>query len=357
MGKTSTAKLKQNADYYKQNKKRINNYRRRKYHHDKFIKTEMSGVKIIQAVQETTLQIAPCKKIDDPGFAELNRGKRTTITEYESDKAYNSPGRYTQKATNIIYTGRQFSGTGTFLKIKSDEDADIIIETNKMMPKKTSEVLVRRLPKDDIDVASFLFNAPDLSEKIDWMKGGHCRKCPEGEMVSLGVKVGAGRHELAENWYTKHDIKGINKVHKSMNVSANKIAFRYFNKTHREIKKWNRIKQIKIPQKLGGKQGLSPDMVVSCNLGNEAHVDLDFARRCFSIWSLGHGTKKDPKGWYFVLPYLSCDYEGKQYKGIVVELSEGCGIEWDGRWIFHSSTSPLKDDVVVNGNFFGVTRF
>ena len=77
------------------------------------------------------------------------------------------------------------------------------------------------------------------------------------------------------------------------------------------------------------------------------------------LFDLEFGTwnKKDPKGWYFVLPYLSCDYGGKQYKGIVVELSEGCGIEWDGRWIFHSSTSPLKEDVVANGNFFGVTRF
>ena len=70
-----------------------------------------------------------------------------------------------------------------------------------------------------------------------------------------------------------------------------------------------------------------------------------------SIWTVGTGTTSSPKGWYFVLPYLSCCYEGRQYKGVVVELRDGCAIEWDGRYIFHASTAPLDKGVQVNGNF------
>ena len=108
---------------------------------------------------------------------------------------------------------------------------------------------------------------------------------------------------------------------------------------------------MRVPEFLGGENGLSLEMIVSHNLGNEAHVDQDVADKCVSLWTVGTGTTENPRGSYFVLSYLTCVVEGKLYKGIVVKLRHGCGIEWNGRSIFHSSTSPLNTNEEINGFF------
>ena len=112
-----------------------------------------------------------------------------------------------------------------------------------------------------------------------------------------------------------------------------------------------------IPDHLGGSDGLSPIIVQSQNnLISESHTDLDFSK-CVSFWSFQNTNKVDPEGWYFVLPHITCTIADKVYNGIAIKLKHGVGIEWDGRMIFHASTSPIKKELNVYSTYFGITDF
>ena len=73
---------------------------------------------------------------------------------------------------------------------------------------------------------------------------------------------------------TKENKYDINREHRKMNILAKKIVHKHFRQAYIEAKQWNRS----IPKRLGGSDGLSPEMIVSNNLGNECHVDLDLGR-------------------------------------------------------------------------------
>ena len=90
-------------------------------------------------------------------------------------------------------------------------------------------------------------------------------------------------------------------------------------------------------------------------LVTEPHVDLDCSK-CISIWTVESGKDLQPEGWYFVLPYMTCKVDRKMFSGIAIKLRHGTGIEWDGRYLFHCSTSPNDKTINVHGTFFGVTK-
>jgi hypothetical protein len=85
------------------------------------------------------------------------------------------------------------------------------------------------------------------------------------------------------------------------------------------------------------------------------HVDLDYSK-CISIWTVEPGKELKTKGWYFILPYLTCNVDKKDFAGMAVKLRHGAGIEWDGRHVFQCSTSPKGKTINVQGTFFGITH-
>ena len=68
---------------------------------------------------------------------------------------------------------------------------------------------------------------------------------------------------------------------------------------------------MRVPEFSVEENGLSLEMIVSHNLGNEAHVDQDVADKCVSFWTVGTGTTENPRGSYFFLSYLTCIVEEK----------------------------------------------
>ena len=155
---------------------------------------------------------------------------------------------------------------------------------------------------------------------------------------------------------TRVDVRNINEEHRIINISANKIVCQHFPGAYDDIKTWIRRIRMMVPDFLGGVEGLSLEMIVSHNLGVEAHVDQDVGDKCVSIWTVGRDSPDNPRGSYFVLPYLTCVVGEKLYRGIVVKLRHGCTIQWNGRYIFHASTSPMNPHEEINGYFFGITR-
>ena len=68
-----------------------------------------------------------------------------------------------------------------------------------------------------------------------------------------------------------------------------------------------RALELRIPDYLGGENGLSPQMVQSgYGFYCEPHFDFDVAKYCLSIWNSIDGS--DPLGWYFVLPSVEGKY-------------------------------------------------
>lgn len=178
-------------------------------------------------------------------------------------------------------------------------------------------------------------------------------------MITLGVSKGDGFKEHMMHAPTRYDLisrkgwwQGVNSVHESLNKTGRKISRKYFRRAYKSIRKIAKAIDLEIPPYLGGKKGLSPQMVQSGHgFYCEPHFDFDVSTYCLSIWNSEDGT--DPEGWYFVLPAVEGMCGGKQYKGIAIRLRDGTGIEWNGRMLHHCSTRP---SVNVFGTFFGIMK-
>ena len=303
----------------------------------------------VTATQQKTLQVVPAKKIDDAIFELRNETERKAYVEYES-KRYNENDRNrAQKARNCVYRGSQFEGNTDVLVINSD--ADIHITVNNMNPEETSNIYIRYINAPDFFKAAQQFN-----KRVNYNISGLCRNCPEGNMVRFGCKSGSGMHRFFLFSRTRKNINGINQFHRIMNIHVKKITQRMFPGVYQEITSWLKFLGEYVPEFLGGEHGFCSQMIVSNNLGCEAHEDQDLADRCFAIWTVGEGTSEDPQGSFFILPYLTCEYDGSQYNGIAIKLRQGCAIEWNGRHIFHASSAPTNPKDVINGNWFGISE-
>lgn len=304
---------------------------------------------VIRAVQQALLQIVPTKSVSDPAFQTMNKARRREYAEKESKRFNNSDRNRTQRARDCIYVGSQFLGDTNVLRV--DFNADIEIIENKLNPTHLSVVGIRY-----VNAPIFFESSQEFGRRLDWKRSDNCRHCPEGSMLRFGCRLGSGRHVFYCDAKTKYNIRDINKYHKKMNIEAKGIAMDHLPDAYEEISGCIGNSRAAVPDFLGGFDGLSLEMIVSRNLGCESHVDNDLANKCISIWTVARGTDEDPDGSYFILPYLTCEYRDRRYNGIVIKLRQGCAIEWDGRFIFHASSSPSDPLAIIYGNWFGVTR-
>lgn len=96
--------------------------------------------------------------------------------------------------------------------------------------------------------------------------------------------------------------------------------------------------------------GPGSSVMVSKNLGNSSHFDLDQSASV-SIW-----VEEKPglaKNWYFVLPNVMLN----GCKGVLIKLCHGAVISWDGRLVRHcTSVTDVGDGNSVYGVMFGSCR-
>ena len=93
---------------------------------------------------------------------------------------------------------------------------------------------------------------------------------------------------------------------------------------------------IDVPQDLGGTDGFCSNIAVSVDLENSSHVDINDASVCFVVFSetMPHTTKN----WFFIFPDVLLKRDGRTYNGLVIELSHGVTILFDGRVIRHCTS-------------------
>jgi hypothetical protein len=94
-------------------------------------------------------------------------------------------------------------------------------------------------------------------------------------------------------------------------------------------------------------------MNVSINLANSDHLDIRDASVGVSMFLEDKpGLAKD---WFFVLPNILLYHDGKRYEGVLVRLTHGTAVSWDGRIIRHcTARCEGGGGTVVGNNVYGM---
>jgi hypothetical protein len=88
---------------------------------------------------------------------------------------------------------------------------------------------------------------------------------------------------------------------------------------------------------------------MSFNLSNPAHVDSGDMSAGVSLWMRKNNDVPNEKNdnWWFIFPNVKTE---DNKKGVVIKLSHGVAIEWDGCILKHCTAVP---EVPVNDSFIG----
>jgi hypothetical protein len=315
------------------------------------------GIVKIQATQKTSFQIVPNSQYDYK-LKRVVKGFAKKSLEYRLEKATEMSLKYVngsnrkQKPSGLSIDERAF-GKDVYI---IDSNHDIYITNEMKSTSKQLLVAVRYLNNNNEIVNKFVDGARGLART--WEKKGHTasRSVIRGSMMHFGILRGAGNQRYFYFRPTKHDTNGANRWHKKANIAAKFLAKRLFPGAFHSIQSTMKFNEMSIPRIIGGKHGLCTEMIQSQQaLVTEPHVDLDCSK-CLSIWTVELGKEKKTDGWYFVLPYLTCEVNQKQYRGVAIKLRHCTAIEWDGRHVFHCSTAPNDKSINVHGTYFGMTH-
>jgi hypothetical protein len=164
----------------------------------------------------------------------------------------------------------------------------------------------------------------------------------KGSMVAVGVK----------NWGTANpeEYAVTKRLNPEFSVAAHHVSNYLRDVLPRVYNAIQDADKIKRGERKYEKMECGPGsvMVISKNLGNASHYDYADDSVSFSVWA-----EEQPGGsrnWFFVMPSLS--YQGS--KGVVVRLSHGAAISWDGTKIRHcTSVTKMGENNNVYGCFFG----
>ena len=130
------------------------------------------------------------------------------------------------------------------------------------------------------------------------------------------------------------------------------LLVKYENERLKNMLKSDRAQGIVPDEVLGGLDGVTARIIISENLINSSHFDLD-ASESISLFLEKYNDCAD--GWAFVLPNVMIDSD---YKAVVIKLFHGCLIGWDGRKIRHcTATKSVGIGNKLFGLFYGSKDF
>ena len=131
---------------------------------------------------------------------------------------------------------------------------------------------------------------------------------------------------------------------------ARKVLDKYFRHEIQNIIEADRKQGIIPTESMGGNDGISAYALISRDLINAAHYDLDTS---VGISVFNEKIKGRADGWYFVLSNTIID-GGNETKAIIIKLFDGCTLAWDGTKVFHcTATKEVGMDNHVYGNYWG----
>jgi hypothetical protein len=109
------------------------------------------------------------------------------------------------------------------------------------------------------------------------------------------------------------------------------------------------------PEYMGGSDGISASMMVSVDLANATHYDVNDASMGFVVFaeSKPHSTTN----WNFVLPNVLVKFNNHSYHGLALKLHHGACIHFDGRIIRHGTSmhNRISKDEHTMGFFWAAS--
>lgn len=329
---------------------------------DKMLSDTSSIVSQFHIVQHKELQMAPDRLYDYnrnrfvSSFPRKSEQERLAeATSLSSSYVYG--WNRNQRSKGAIYTGK------SIVNKSARHDGPYVVTTNcdlilTNLMDYTSRcpdinVRVRYLNGQHNIVKEFHENARSLASTWERETSRTCtRKSVRGRMKTFGTLGGSGALREWGRQSTRHNTGGSNLYHRRLNTAAKTIVQELFPHCYTDISDTMRFLRRSIPEEIGGDHGLCCELIQSQDsLTSESHVDEDVSK-CVAIWTAGNPSMaNDTDGFFFVLPYVK--YGG--HKGVAIKGRHGVAIEWDGRTLFHCSTSPNDRRVNMLGTFFGIT--
>lgn len=170
-------------------------------------------------------------------------------------------------------------------------------------------------------------------------------RCAAGDFGSM---FAFGKHNSVKGDYVSMKDKNMNV--RNYNIESRKLLEKYFRREVKEIINADRKQGIVPSELMGGEGGLSAYCLISRDLINAAHYDLDTSVGMSIFHEKIPGKAKD---WFFVLPNLVIN-GGKSDKAVLIKLFDGCTLCWDGRKIYHcTGTRDIGDGNHLYGNYWG----
>lgn len=321
-----------------------------------------NNISYINAVQEQDIQIIPDQLykrsngtwLIDYKYNELGNDDKIRTVIHKSLKCNNGSNKK-QQPHGFAYSGIGITNNKDILVISNNCNITV---TNKMNFKtnNTSIITVRYLNPNNETVSQFIESASQIAQSWENKPNSSSRVPIQGKMKHFGTKTGAGNVDFFQYHPTKWNINNVNTFHCQANKSAKIIAKTLFPVFVNNLIQTMKTLHISVHEKHGGKDGLCNEMLQTQeSFVSECHVDMDMSKS-FSIWTLDKRRSNDEEGWYFIFPFLTCCKNNIIHRGVAVKLKHGTCIEWDGRSIFHCSTSPTNNNVNAYGTYFGLTN-
>lgn len=286
---------------------------------------------------------APILPPDDQGCVQLGEKVRVLHTNIdEAREAYkigiNLVGSR-KKQRKYLYGSRYRNFFHGSFKIIDVRDYGGVVNLNILIEKGETSILKIRDLSMEKELMTSVKKFNDTMKRVSIARS---HSGDEGKMFAFGFR------NLKEGDYksmkcTKMDVR-------SYCVDVRNTLDNYFKLEIDEIIDAD-LKQGVIPSDtMGGKNGISAYSLVSEDLVNAPHFDLDTSVG-ISVFNEKHPGSST--NWNFVLPNTML-VDGNNNEAIVIKLFDGCTLSWDGRKIFHcTSMKDIGEGNHVYGNYWG----
>lgn len=185
-----------------------------------------------------------------------------------------------------------------------------------------------------------------FSETSNKKSVARCHSGDAGKMFAFGFNS----RKLGDYVSMDDEVMDIERYSKIVRQGLEK----YFKAEIDEIIAADRNQGIVPSKAMGGPKGISAYALVSMDLVNSAHYDLDTSvgLSIFNEKIPGKATN-----WNFVLPNTTM-INGNANQAIAIKLFDGCTIAWDGRKVFHcTSAKNIGEGNHVYGNYWGGKKY
>ena len=232
-----------------------------------------------------------------------------------------------------ILTSNKEETTKVVLSV-DNQDSEVVSETVIILQETANKPFLEAIAKTGADLVA----------------SGH--KGVRDNNLDFGTMHGLGIHYIAgdEMEYSVHNILPRDKGTARVSIEAKK---EYSNRFSAVLK--NIISQITgyIPESMGGDLGILHSAMLSVNLANASHKDIRDISMSLGTWVSGSG--KQLKNWQLVFPDVIIFKDGTEYHGLIIVLSHGTQVAWDGRVVRHCTAITDTGDDQAFSYFIGAS--